>query len=226
VIGTLAPEWQARYGLPAAAVVAWSGDNPCSLEGLDLTEEGELGISLGTSDTIFGPMREPRVSPDGYGHVFAAATGGFMGITVFANGSLAREAVRDQYGLDWAGFSEALRATPFGNGGARMRPYFVPEITPFVPEPRVERINLDPADPAKNVRAVVEAQVGAMREYSRWMGVTPRRIIVTGGASRNAEIRQVIEDVFGVPVEVRESSNSAAFGAALRARRAVEGTRA
>lgn len=223
VIGTLAPEWQARYGLPAAAIVAWSGDNPCSLEGLGLTEAGELGISLGTSDTIFGPMGEPRVSSDGIGHVFAAATGGYMGITVFANGSLAREAVRDLYGLDWVGFSAALRATPFGNGGARMRPYFVPEITPHVPEPRVERINLDPSDPARNVRAVVEAQVEAMREYSRWMGVTPRRIVVTGGASQNVEIRRVIEGMFGVPADAIGVSNSAAFGAARRAKRAIDG---
>src|SRR3954452_15865261 len=31
VVGRVAPYWQARFGLPAAQVVAWSGDNPCSL---------------------------------------------------------------------------------------------------------------------------------------------------------------------------------------------------
>src|SRR5436190_3832624 len=36
VVGTLSPFWQARFGLPAAKVVTWSGDNPCSLVGVGL----------------------------------------------------------------------------------------------------------------------------------------------------------------------------------------------
>ena len=32
-----------------------------------------------------------------------------MALTCFANGSLARERVRDTHGLDWDGFSAALR---------------------------------------------------------------------------------------------------------------------
>ena len=62
IVGTLSPYWQRRHGLPAARVVAWSGDNPCSLIGTGLVREGVVAISLGTSDTIFGLMREPRVA--------------------------------------------------------------------------------------------------------------------------------------------------------------------
>ena len=222
VIGRIAPRWRERFGLPAAEVVAWLGDNSSSLVGIGLSEEGDLGISLGTSDTVFGLMREPRVSADGIGHVFASPTGGFMGITVFANGSLARERVRDMYGLDWAGFSAALRSTPPGNGGARMLPYFVPEITPHVPVAGVTRVNLDERDAAKNVRAVVEAQMTAMKRYSAWMGVTIRRIYATGGASANPEILKVMSDVFGVEVRRRDVSNSACLGAALRAMKRLD----
>lgn len=221
VIGTLAETWQQRFGLPPAKIVAWTGDNPSSLAGLGLQHEGELAISLGTSDTIFGPMREPRVSPDGIGHVFASPSGTFLGITVFANGSLARERVRDMYGLDWQGFSAALRSTPPGNGGARMLPYFVPEITPHVPVAGVQRFNLAEDDVARNVRAVVEAQMQAMKRYSGWMGVTPTKIYATGGASANAEILKVMADVFGVPVERRDVTNSACLGAAVRSERAM-----
>jgi xylulokinase len=217
VIGRIAPKWRERFGLPAADVVAWLGDNSSSLVGIGLSEEGELGISLGTSDTVFGIMREPRVSPDGIGHVFASPTGGFMGITVFANGSLARERVRDMYGLDWRGFSDALRFTPPGNGGARMLPYFVPEITPHVPVPGVQRFNLDETDVARNVRAVVEAQVNAMKTYSAWMGVTVRKIYATGGASGNPEVLKVMAEIFGVEVVRREVTNTACLGAAIRA---------
>jgi sugar (pentulose or hexulose) kinase len=34
--------------LPAARVIPWSGDNPCSLVGSGLVREGRLAISLGT----------------------------------------------------------------------------------------------------------------------------------------------------------------------------------
>ena len=61
IVGPLARYWQERYGFPAANIVVWSGDNPCSLIGVGLVREGRLAVSLGTSDTVFGLMREPRV---------------------------------------------------------------------------------------------------------------------------------------------------------------------
>ena len=217
IAGRLAPYWRSRYQLPGAKVVVWSGDNPCSLIGLGLVREGQLGVSLGTSDTVFGPMRTPRVDAGGTGHVVGAPTGEFMGITVFSNGSLARERIRDQYGLTWDGFSRALDTTPPGNGGALMLPWFVPEITPVVAEPGVRRLDLDERDAAANVRAVVEAQMTALALHSRWMEVTVDTIHVTGGAAANRPILQVLADVFGAAVHRREVRNAAALGAALRA---------
>ena len=217
VIGSLSPYWQTRHRLPPARVVAWSGDNPSSLIGVGLVREGRLAISLGTSDTIFGPMREPRVDAGGTGHVFGAPTGQFMGLTCFSNGSLAREHVRDQYGLTWEQFSQALDQTPAGNGGRMMLPWFVPEITPCVAHPGVHRHDLDAADAAGNVRAVVEAQMMALALHSRWMGVSVDTIRATGGAASNTSVLQVMADVFGVDVYRFEVSNSAALGAALRA---------
>jgi sugar (pentulose or hexulose) kinase len=140
-----------------------------------------------------------------------------MGITVFRNGSLARERVRDESGLDWIGFSEALRTTEPGNGGAMMLPWFEPEITPSVPHALVQRIGLDGAPPARHVRAIVEAQTLAMARHSMWMGITPRTIYATGGASANREILQVVADVFNADVYPFDSTDSPALGAALRA---------
>src|SRR5437667_12695001 len=108
----------------------WSVDTPCSLIGTGLVREGLVATSLGTSDTIFGLTREPRVDATGTGHVFAAPTGAYMGLTVFKNGSLARERVRDELGLSWAEFSRTLASTPPGNGGRILLPWFEPEITP------------------------------------------------------------------------------------------------
>jgi xylulokinase len=217
VLGRLSRYWQQRHGLPPAKVVAWSGDNPCSLIGTGLVREGLVAVSLGTSDTIFGLMREPRVDPSGTGHVFGAPTGDYMGITVFKNGSLARERVRDQYGLSWSGFSAALAATPPGNEGRIMLPWFEPEITPDVGQPGVRRYGLNPDDGPANVRGIVEAQAMAIAFHSRWMKVGVKRIYATGGAAKNRETLQILADVFGADVYQFHVGNSACLGAALRA---------
>jgi len=217
VVGTLSGYWQSRFGLPAAKLVAWSGDNPCSLVGVGLVREGRLAISMGTSDTVFGLMREPRVDATGTGHVFGAPTGDYMGLTCFKNGSLARERVRDEFGLSWPTFSETLRRTPPGNGGRIMLPWFEPEITPTVLAPGARRYGLDPGDADGNVRAVVEGQQLAMALHSRWMNVKVDSIHATGGAAANRDILQVMADVFGAAVYQLQVGNSAALGAALQA---------
>lgn len=217
IAGRLAPYWQRRHRLPAARVVAWTGDNPSSLVGTGLVEEGRVAVSLGTSDTIFSAMHAARVDRSGTGHVFGSPAGGYMGITVFKNGSLARERVRDAAGLDWLGFARALRESPPGNGGGLMLPWFEPEITPTVLTPGAHERDLDRRDPRARVRAVVEGQMMSIARHSRWMGVAVDAIHATGGAAASHEILQVMADVFGTTVRRFEIGNSACLGAALRA---------
>jgi xylulokinase len=222
IVGPLSPYWQSRYGFPAAKIVAWSGDNPCSLIGTGLVAEGRVAISLGTSDTIFGLMSKPRVDATGTGHVFGAPTGAFMGLTCFLNGSLAREKVRDTFQLTWAEFSRTLESTPAGNGGRILLPWFEPEITPPVLSPGPRRYNLDVSDGPGHVRGVIEAQQMALALHSQWMGVDIATIHATGGAAANREILQVMADVFDADVYQFEVGNSACLGAALRAFHADE----
>lgn len=224
VVGRLAPYWRERYGFPPAAVVAWTGDNPSSLVGLGVVTPGTTAISLGTSDTVFTLMPTLAVDPSGAAHVFGSPTGGFMSLVCFRNGSLARERVRDAYGLDWDGFSAALRSTPPGNEGRIMLPWFEPEITPLVLVPGVHRYaGLDPADGPANVRAVVEAQMLAMSLHSAWATPAVAKIHATGGAAKNTALLQVMADVFGAPVHRIVAANSACLGAALRAFEGAEG---
>lgn len=217
VVGTLSPYWQRRHGFPAARVVAWSGDNPCSLIGTGLVREGRVAISLGTSDVIFGLMREPRVDPTGTGHVFGAPTGDFMGLTVFKNGSLARERVRDEFGLTWPEFSRALDKVPPGNIGRIFLPWYEPEITPPVTNPGVRRYGLAEGDGPGHVRGVIESQMMAIARHSQWMQVQVDTIYATGGAADNLQILQVMADVFNADVYQMQVGSSAALGAALRA---------
>lgn len=217
VLGTLAPFWQRRVGLPEVRVVAWSGDNPCSAIGTGLVREGQVTVSLGTSDTIFGITGTPRADPTGTGHVFGAPTGGYLTLTCFSNGAFARERVRDRFGLTWDDVSRILRGSRPGNHGRLLLPWFEPEITPFVAEGGVRRYGLEENDRDGHVRGVIEAQMMAMSLHARWMGGPIERITATGGAAANREILQVMADVFGVDVCPLEVGNSAALGAALRA---------
>ena len=162
-------------------------------------------------------MREPRVDSAATGHVFGAPTGAFMGLTCFSNGSLARERVRDDLGLTWDGFSQALDATAAGNGGRILLPWFEPEITPSVASPGVRRYGLAADDGPGHVRGVVESQLLAMARHSRWMAVDIKTIYATGGAAANRAILRVMADVFGADVYQFNVGNTACLGAALRA---------
>jgi len=218
IIGPISTYFVKKYGFaPNTQTLIWSGDNPNSVIGLGLIQEGMVAISLGTSDTYFGTMQTCQTDPRGEGHVFVSPTGDYMSLICFKNGSLAREAIAEQFGLNWDGFSQALQATPPGNNGKILLPYFEPEIVPNVLTPGVHRFDLDKNDAQGHCRAVVEAQMMSMRIHAEWMGVRPSAIYVTGGASVNTDILQIMADVQNCPVHQFEVTNSAALGAALRA---------
>jgi xylulokinase len=214
-----------RYGFdPACRVVAFSGDNPNSLAGLMLREPGDLAISLGTSDTLFGSLKEPRPSAS-EGHIFVnpVEASAYMAMICRKNGSLTRELVRDGMAeATWEAFSEALASTPPGNGGEIGFYVQEPEITPPLMKTGIYRFGADDAPVeafarGNDVRAVIESQFMAMLLHGERVGLKPRSMLATGGASANAAILQVIADVFGVPVLVGQRPGSAALGAAYRA---------
>lgn len=218
VAGPIHSYFVVRYGFsPDCQILPFSGDNPCSLIGLGLVEPGHVALSLGTSDTLFACMAEPRVSNEGEGCVFASPDDiHYMALICFMNGSLAREAIRERFRLDWDGFTDALKTSEPGNGGSLLLPYFDPEIVPRVGA-GVIRQNLEDDDAQGNVRAVIEAQAMSSKIHSRWMGVPITSLFVTGGASANEEILKVFANVHGCEAHRFETTNAAALGAALRA---------
>ncbi|KAF8668898.1 hypothetical protein HU200_052102 [Digitaria exilis] len=90
--GQIAPYFVERFQFDKnCLVIQWSGDNPNSLAGLTLNTPGDLAISLGTSDTVFGITAEAKPSLEG--HVFPnpVEPGGYMVMLCYKNGSLTRE---------------------------------------------------------------------------------------------------------------------------------------
>ena len=215
----------ARFGLrPGIPVAVWTGDNPASLVGTGAWAAGAAVVSLGTSDTFFAALDRFHTDPEGCGHVFGNPAGGFMSLTCFKNGSLARDRVREAAGADWAFFDQAaFDLTPPGNQGRLALPWFVPEITPPVLKPGLRaNFAFDAAPPEARIRAVVEAQALALRSHSLWIGSFDT-LRVTGGASKSPGIRQTLADVFQSRVESIAVSDSAALGGAMLAAHAADG---
>lgn len=218
--GPLASYFVNKYGFsPECRCALFTGDNPASLVGMGATRPGNIVISLGTSDTFFAAMPGPKTDPNGFGHVFGNPAGGFMSLICFRNGSLAREALRDRLAMDWPTFDGAPQATRAAAGTNMMLPFFGPEITPrrdFTGPVLKGTAEFESgSQPQLQVRALLEGQFLNMRLHSQWMEVTPERIRLTGGASKNDGVPQLVADVFQAPVERLAVSNSAALGAAL-----------
>ncbi|XP_074841213.1 xylulose kinase isoform X4 [Carettochelys insculpta] len=194
-----------------------------SLAGMKL-EEGDIAISLGTSDTLFLWIQEP--TPALEGHIFCnpVDSQAYMALLCFKNGSLMRERIRDDCASgSWDEFSKALKCTVIGNNGNIGFYFEVIEITPeAVGIHRFNRDNKKVPDFPKEVeiRALIEGQFMAKRIHAEKLGykIMPRtRILATGGASHNKEILQVLSDVFSAPVYTIDTANSACLGCAYRA---------
>ena len=216
----VSPYFVRKFGVnPDAQIQVWSGDNPCSVIGLGLIKPGRVAISLGTSDTFFGtdekvPHRRARRGPR-----FRFADGRLHDADLFQKrlaraGKSPRTLRRSRTGTNSA---SCVAATPPGNHGGILLPWFEAEIVPRVNQPGIHRFDLDEKDAAANCRAIFEAQMMTMRLHSQWMKVSPEEIYATGGASNDAALLRVLADVMNCRVRRIEVSKSAALGAALRA---------
>jgi len=102
-----------------------------------------------------------------------------------------------------------------------MLPFFSPETSPRIDltAPVLKGgdafENWQEADTA--IRACVEAQFLNMKLRTAWMQLDPELVYLTGGASKNDAIAQVIADIFQAKVQRLAVSGSVALGAAMRA---------
>lgn len=236
VAGSIASYFVERFHFNKnCLVVQWSGDNPNSLAGLTLNTPGDLAISVGTSDTVFGITKEPQ--PRLEGHVFPNPVDpeNYMVMLVYKNGSLTREDVRNRYAeKSWEVFNKYLQQTPPLNGGKMGFYYKEHEILPPLPVGfhryvlenfsgnTLEGVNekeVEEFDHPSEVRALIEGQFLSMRAHAERFGMPspPKRIIATGGASANQSILSSIASIFGCDVYTVKRPDSASLGAALRA---------
>jgi xylulokinase len=117
---------------------------------------------------------------------------------------------------------------PLGARGLLFLPYLVGERSPHM-DPRARGAFLGLAahhDRGDVVRAVMEGITFAIRDAFAALqdaGASPQRIIMAGGGGRSPFWRQMVADLFGLPVYALATTDQAALGAALLAHTGVQG---
>jgi xylulokinase len=221
--GLLRADLAARYGFSADVVVsAGGGDNMMGAIGTGNVAPGVVTASFGTSGTIYAFAKSPVVDPEGEIAAFCSSTGGWLPLLCTMNVTTVTEQVRALFGQDHAALNAAVAAAPAGAGGLVLLPYLAGERTPNVPEGSGVLLGLtNQTFTAGHIaRAAMEGATMGMNYGLRrlaTLGVKAREIRVTGGGAKSPVWRQLMADIFGVPVVAMVEDEGAALGGALQA---------
>ena len=209
------------------ALAAGTGDNTAAALGLGL-ESGDMVVSLGTSGTAFAVAASPSHDPSGQVAGFADATGRWLPLVCTLNAARVLTSTATLLGIDLDGLSDLALAARPGAAGLTLLPYLDGERTPDLPEATgslhgMTRANMTRATMA---RAAVEGMLCGLADAIDALvgaGVTPRRVILIGGAAASPAVRQVAAALFGGTVSVPAPGEYVAVGAARQAAWALLG---
>lgn len=221
--GTLRPELAAKFGLSSNVIVsAGGGDNMMGAIGTGNVTPGVVSASLGTSGTIYAYGAKPVVDPQGEIAAFCSSTGGWLPLLCTMNVTLVTEQVRSLFGWDHAALDAAVAAAAPGADGLSLLPYFNGERTPNLPHGTgvLAGLNRTTFTRENLARAAMEGVTLNLNYGLRRLaalGITPKEIRLTGGGAKSPAWRQLMADIFGVPVVAMVEDEGAALGGALQA---------
>jgi xylulokinase len=216
-----------RPGIP---VVAGAGDQAAGAVGMGIVKPGAVSATIGTSGVVFAATSQPVLEPKGRIHTFCHAIPNrwhVMGVTQGAGLSL--RWFRDQFGAGqddgrdaYERLAEEAAKAPPGADGLLWAPYLMGERTPHLdPHARGALVGITAQHTRGHVlRAILEGVAFSLRDaltLFREIGVPIESIRLGGGGARSALWRQIQADVYGMPVELIEADEGAAYGAALLA---------
>ncbi|WP_404423068.1 xylulokinase [Nibricoccus sp. IMCC34717] len=221
--GVLKPDLAAKYGLGDDVVVsAGGGDNMMGAIGTGNVAPGVVTASFGTSGTIYAYASKPIVDSEGEIAAFCSSTGGWLPLLCTMNVTTVTEQIRALFGQDHAALNAAVAAAPVGAGGLVMLPYLAGERTPNVPAGSGVwmGLNAKTMTSAHLARSAMEGVTLGMNYGLRRLaklGVKAKEIRVTGGGAKSSVWRQIMADIFGVPVVAMREDEGAALGGAIQA---------
>jgi len=227
VTGHLTGEAAEATGLRAGTpVVGGGGDQAAGAVGTGAVVEGVVSLSLGTSGVVFAAVDRPMVEPQGRLHAFCHALPErwhLMGVMLSAAGSLRwyRDTVAPGAGFD-ALLAPAADVAP-GSEGLIFLPYLTGERTPH-PDPlaRGAFVGLTVRHTLPHMtRALLEGVAFGLRDSFELMRATGlagiSQVRITGGGARSPLWRQILADILGVELATVNTTEGAAYGAALLA---------
>jgi xylulokinase len=203
--------------------VAGAGDQAAGALGAGVAAPGPISVVLGTSGVVFAALDSFVADPFARAHVFCHAVPGTwhaMGVMLSAGGSL--RWLRDVLGDDYPTLTEEAAAWPPASEGLLFAPYLTGERTPHAdPDVRAsfQGLSLE-HDRGALVRAVLEGVAYGLRdslELLRGLGVGATVGRASGGGARSDLWLRIVASVLGLPLELTEVEEGAAYGAALLA---------
>jgi len=227
IAGNVSKDAAAETGLlPGIPVVAGGGDQAAQAVGVGVVETGIIALTLGTSGVVFASTPEPFIEAEGRLHAFCHALPDhwhLMGVMLSAAGSLTwhRDTVASGMSFDeLVHEAEEIRA---GSDGLFFLPYLTGERTPY-PDPyaRAGWIGLTIRHSRPHMtRAVLEGVAYGLKdsfELMRAAGLGDiRQVRISGGGAKSNLWRQILASVLGVELVTINTTEGAAYGAALLA---------
>ncbi len=227
ITGDVSAEAAAATGLRRGTpVVAGGGDQSAQAIGVGVVRPGTIAVTLGTSGVVFAATESPLIEPQGRLHAFCHAVAGrwhLMGVMLSAAGSL--QWYRDQLACDrsFAELVEDASRTPAGSEGLIFLPYLSGERTPH-PDPlaRAAWIGLTVRHTQAHLtRAVLEGVAFGVKDMfclMRDAGLGPiEQVRLSGGGAKSPLWRQILADTLEAELVTVNTTEGAAFGAALLA---------
>lgn len=227
ITGTISQEAAEATGLRAGTpVVGGGGDQAAGAVGVGAVRSGVVGLVLGTSGVVFAPTAEPFVEKQGRLHAFCHAVPGrwhLMGVMLSAAGSLRwyRDTVASGMGYDE--LLSPASGVPAGSEGLVFLPYLTGERTPY-PDPNAKGafVGLTVRHSIPHMtRAVLEGVAFGLRDSMELIlgaGLGQiHQVRVSGGGARSALWRQILADVLNSELVTVNTTEGAAYGAALLA---------
>jgi xylulokinase len=227
VTGYVSAPAAAETGLvQSIPVVGGGGDQSAQAVGVGAVQSGIVALTLGTSGVVFASTESPLIEAEGRLHAFCHAVPHrwhFMGVMLSAAGSLQwyRDTLAPELGFDTL-VKEAgdIKA---GSEGLFFLPYLTGERTPY-PDPLVRAawVGLTVRHTrAHMTRAVLEGVAYGIKDsftliLQAGLG-SIKQVRISGGGAKSELWRQIMADVLGVELVTVNTTEGAAFGAALLA---------
>lgn len=226
ITGRISKAAAAATGLKAdTPVVGGGGDQAAQAVGVGAVKPGIIALTLGTSGVVFSPTAEPIIEPNGLLHAFCHAVPGrwhMMGVMLSAAGALRWYHDITDPDASYDDFLAEAADVPAGCEGLAFLPYLTGERTPY-PDPNARGAFVGMTvrhTQAHMKRAVLEGVAFGLRdslELLRAGGVKIEQIRASGGGTRSALWRQILADVMNCELVTVNTTEGAAYGAALLA---------